>query len=168
MWQHYAAKSAVAGGDNPDAQVELIAPIRMRTIVLISCGKSKRSERCQAQHLYIGDLFQKSLAYARRIGADAIFILSAKHGLLELTQEIAPYEITLNGMPALEAARWADTVLERLRSHSDFTTDRFVLLAGMVYRSRLVPHLTNVELPLHGLRFGEQLKFLKPVSARTE
>lgn len=133
----------------------------MRTIVLISCGKSKRSHRCQAQHLYTGDLFQKSLAYARRIGADAIFILSAKHGLLELEQEIAPYEMTLLGMPALEIARWGDLVLERLRSHAQLT-DRFVILAGMVYRARLVPHLTNVELPLRGLRFGEQLKFLKP------
>lgn len=134
----------------------------MRTIVLISCGKLKRSQRCQAQHLYIGDLFQKSLAYAHRIGADAIFILSAKHGLLELDQEIAPYEMTLLGMPAIETARWADLVLERLRSHTQLTTDRFVILAGVVYRARLVPHLNNVELPLRGLRFGEQLKFLKP------
>lgn len=137
----------------------------MRTIVLISCGKSKRGERSQAQHLYTGDLFQKSLAYARHIGADAIYILSAQHGLLELEQEIAPYEKTLNGMASHHVAQWAVAVLEQLRSHANLTADRFVILAGMVYRARLVPHLTNVELPLDGLRFGEQLKFLKSANA---
>ena len=137
----------------------------MRTIVLISCGKSKRSERAPAYQLYTGHLFQKSLAYARHIDADAIYILSAHYGLLELTQEIAPYEKTLNGMSSDDVARWTEAVLERLRSRTNLTTDRFVVLAGMAYRSRLVPHLTNVELPLKGLRFGEQLKFLKTATA---
>lgn len=133
----------------------------MRTVVLISCGKSKRRERSQAQHLYTGALFHKCLAYARKIGADDIYILSAQHGLLELWQEIAPYEKTLNGMASRDIASWAVAVLVRLRARADLSTDRFVILAGMAYRTHLVPHLTNVELPLRGLRFGEQLKFLK-------
>jgi hypothetical protein len=66
----------------------------MRTIALISCGKSKRREKAPAQQLYTGALFQKSLAYARRIKSDEIYILSAHYGLVELTQEIAPYEKT--------------------------------------------------------------------------
>ena len=137
----------------------------MRTIALISCGKSKLGCSAPACRLYTGALFKKSLAYARHINADAIYILSANYGLLELMQEIMPYEKTLNGMSSSDVERWAKTVLEQLRSRTDLATDRFVILAGMAYRSRLVPHLANVELPLNGLRFGEQLKFLKPANA---
>ncbi len=106
-----------------------------------------------------------SLAYARHINADAIYILSARYGLLELTQEIAPYEKTLNGMPSGEVAQWGDAVLAQLRARTDLSTDRFVILAGMAYRSQLVPHFANIEVPLNGLRFGEQLKFLKSATA---
>lgn len=137
----------------------------MRTIALISCGKTKLDQSAPACRLYTGDLFQKSLAYAQRINADAIYILSANYGLLELDQEIAPYEKTLNRMSSVDVARWGDAVVAQLRSRASFDTDRFVILAGMAYRSRLVPHLTNVELPLDGLRFGEQLKFLKSANA---
>lgn len=133
----------------------------MRTIALISCGKSKRRESAPAHQLYTGALFQKSLAYARHMKADEIYVLSALHGLLELTQDIAPYEKTLNGMPYGEVAQWTDRVLVQLRARTNLATDRFVILAGKTYRSRLVPHLTNVELPLDGLRLGEQLRFLK-------
>ncbi len=137
----------------------------MRTIALISCGKSKRRESAPAHQLYTGALFRKSLAYARQIKADEIYILSALHGLLELTQEIAPYEQTLHGMSSGDIARWSDVVLAQLRSRTNLITDRFIILAGRTYRSRLVPHLTNIELPLDGLRFGEQLRYLKNINA---
>lgn len=137
----------------------------MRTIALISCGKSKRSESAPAHQLYTGALFQKSLAYARRIKADEIYILSAHYGLLDLAQEIAPYEKTLNRMSSGDVARWGDAVVAQLRSRASLTNDRFVVLAGVAYRSQLVPHLINVEFPLEGLRFGEQLKFLKAANA---
>ena len=139
--------------------------LTLRTIALISCGKSKRGESAPACQLYTGDLFQKSLAYARRRNADAIYILSAKHGLVELEREIAPYEKTLNGMPSTEIERWAEGVLAELRSRTNLTSDRFIILAGIAYCSRLLPHLTNVELPLKGLGFGEQLRFLKAANA---
>lgn len=137
----------------------------MRTIALISCGKSKRRERSPAHQLYTGALFKKCLTYAQRTKADEIYILSANYGLIELTQEIAPYEKTLNHMPSGEIARWAEAVLEQLRARTNLTTDRFIILAGAAYCSRLIPHLTNVELPLVGLRFGEQLKFLKSANS---
>src|SRR5687768_5389028 len=98
----------------------------MRTIALISCGKSKLSKPASAQELYIGDLFQKSLAYARHRKADAIYILSAKYGLVDLEQRIEPYEKTLNRMPAAEVKAWADQVLGELRSRTDFKNDKFI------------------------------------------
>jgi hypothetical protein len=137
----------------------------MRTIALISCGKSKLSEPALAHRLYTGNLFQKSLAYARRRNADTIYILSAKYGLVEFDQLIEPYEKTLNRMSAADVARWAADVLTQLRARTDFTADRFIFLAGDKYRSLLIPHLKHVEVPLEGLGFGKQLKFLKEATA---
>ncbi len=132
----------------------------MRTIVLISCGKTKLKHRAPAGDLYTGSLFRKSLAYARRRNPDAIFILSALHGLLELSQEIDPYEKTLHSMTSHEVSKWAEQVLAQLRLKADLRSDLFVLLAGKKYRSQLVSYFHHSEVPLEGLRFGQQLKFL--------
>jgi hypothetical protein len=132
----------------------------MKTIVLISCGKKKRSYRTQAQSLYLGALFIKSLAFAKKMNPDAIYILSAKHRLLELEQEIEPYDLTLKTMSSIEVKNWADQVLLQLRLRADLADDRFVFLAGKPYRRYLVPHLTKVEIPMLGLGIGLQLQFL--------
>lgn len=62
----------------------------MKKIVLISCVSQKRSHRSKAKDLYISALFKKNLAYARRLNPDAIYILSAKYGLVDLETEIDP------------------------------------------------------------------------------
>jgi len=64
-------------------------------IVLRSCVKSKRSYRCKAAEMYTSPLFQKTMAYAQRLRAKRIFILSAKYGLLDPDDIIDPYEQTL-------------------------------------------------------------------------
>ena len=69
-----------------------------RQIVLISCVKSKGKQPAQSQDLYESDLFRKSLAYARCLRPDAIYILSAKYHLLDLDRQIEWYDKTLNKM----------------------------------------------------------------------
>lgn len=131
------------------------------TIVLISCVKSKLTHRARAQDLYISDLFCKSLAYAQSLDPDAIYILSAKYWLLELEQEIEPYELTLNDLSAAKQRVWARTALRMLRRKADLQSDRFVILAGDSYRKYLLPKLVNFDIPMKGLSFGEQLHWLK-------
>lgn len=134
----------------------------MRTIALIACGKGKLSCRAQAQRIYVGALFVKSLAYAGSFNPDAIYILSAKHGLLEREQEIDPYDMSLKTMTRLERKAWADRVYDQLKERSDLKRDRFVILAGKRYRDDLTNRMTHVELPLAGLSIGRQLQFLTP------
>ena len=57
-------------------------------------------------------LFKLNLKYANSLSPDDIYILSAKHGLLDLEQEIEPYELTLNNMGAAETRKWANHVLQ--------------------------------------------------------
>lgn len=137
-----------------------LSNMRQRSVFLIACGKRKARQTTRAKDLYQGTLFRRSLAYARRRNADLIFILSAKYGLLELGQEVSPYERTLNKMPAKERQLWAGQVLATLRLRTDLKADKFVILAGENYCRDLLPHLPNVERPLLGLTLGRQLQAL--------
>jgi hypothetical protein len=135
-------------------------------IVLIACASSKQDEPAPARELYQSSLFRKSLAYAEQeLNPDAIYVLSAKHHLLPLDQEIAPYDRTLNRMSADRVRAWADEVLDELRRVADLDNDRFTVLAGKKYRKHLVPHLSTVEVPLDGMRIGEQLSHLNEALA---
>lgn len=110
--------------------------------------------------MYRGSLFKKSLRYAQKLNPDKIFILSAKHGLLELDTEIEPYDMTLNNMNTHERRQWADQVLGSLRAHSDIDNDDFIFLAGRKYREFLICHIRHSSVPMKGLKIGEQLKWL--------
>ncbi len=132
----------------------------MKNIVLISCVSQKRPYPCKAKDINISALFKKNLAYARRLNPDAIYILSAKYGLLDLDTEIEPYNQTLNDMPAGEIRRWAKKVLQQLRQVADIRQDHFIFLAGMKYRKYLLPYLKSYEVPFEGLTIGKQLQAL--------
>lgn len=132
----------------------------MSKIVLIACSKGKFHQKAKAQDIYEGILFKKSLKYAKNMHSDFIFILSAKYGLLGLDEEIEPYDKTLNEMPLNEKKLWADAVLNQLKKFSSLDTDNFVFLAGDNYRKFLIPHITNYEIPMEGLRIGKQLRWL--------
>ena len=132
----------------------------MKKIVLISCVSQKRAHRSKAKDLYISTLFKKNLAYARRLNPDAIYILSAKYGLLNLETEIDPYNLTLNTMSASEIRSWAEKVLQQLSQVANLNDDHFIFLAGMKYRKYLLPHLRSYEIPLEGLTIGRQLQAL--------
>ena len=129
----------------------------MRKIILISCVSKKLPNKSKARDLYVSALFKKNLRFAQKLDPDHIFILSAKYGLVDLDDEIEPYDLTLNTMSTAEIRLWANGVLRQLAEVSDLQQDHFIFLAGDKYRKYLLPRLKNVEIPLQGLRIGEQL-----------
>lgn len=137
----------------------------MAHIVLIACTAQKAKRRSRARDLYTSALFRKSLAFADDAHADAIYVLSAKHGLVSIDDWIEPYDITLHGRPREAVQAWADRVIRELGEVADLELDRFTILAGSQYRRFLVPRLANVAVPLAGLRIGQQLKALTAASA---
>jgi hypothetical protein len=134
--------------------------VSMRTIVLLSCVKSKRDRPCKAAEMYTSDLFRKMMAYAQSLSPHTIFILSAKHGLLNTDTVIDPYEQTLKRMKRAERRQWAQDIISKLQKSCNLDADTFILLAGKPYREDLVPHLKYHEVPMEGLAFGEQLQWL--------
>jgi cytoplasmic iron level regulating protein YaaA (DUF328/UPF0246 family) len=107
-----------------------------------------------------------NLKYAQQFWPQKVFILSAKYGLVQLDEEIEPYDDTLNKMSARDRKNWAAKVICQLQEHSDLGNDHFVILAGQKYRQYLLPHLKSYEVPLADLRIGRQLQFLKEKTAR--
>lgn len=132
-----------------------------RKIILISCASKKLPTRSKAKDLYISTLFDLNLRFAYSMNPDAVYILSAKHGLLNLETEIDPYNLTLNNMTQIEIKEWALKVISQLDAVADLSNDHFIFLAGDKYRKYLVPSLRSYEVPLEGLPIGKQLQFLK-------
>ena len=135
---------------------------KMKKYVLIQCCKTKRKEprKFKACELYIGDLFKKSMAYAKSLSPDKIFILSAKHYLLELDKKIEYYDKTLDRKVA-KRREWAKKVLDELRKITDLKKDKFIFLASEKYRKYILPEIENKCIPLEGLKNGQQLQWLK-------
>lgn len=147
----------------------------MRKIVLISCVSRKGKIKTKAKDLYKGPLFENSLDYGQLLFPYKIFILSAKHYLLDLEKEIEPYDVTLcyvapkkkEKNPKLkvltkeEAKRWGEKVLNRLRKEADVKNDLFIILAGQSYVKLIARGLTNIEEPLKGVVLGKRPGKLK-------
>ncbi len=134
----------------------------MAKIVLIACASKKVTKKAKAKEIYISPLFKLNLTYAQSINPDKIFILSAKHGLLDLEQKIEPYNETLNKKTKEQKRMWTNKILEQIKAKNiDLRTDEIIFLAGENYRRYLVDYITNYKVPMQGLGIGKQLKWLK-------
>jgi hypothetical protein len=134
----------------------------MSKVVLVSCSAGKEDKPMPAEELYNSDLFKKQMEYAKKLtNPNDIYIISAKYHLVPLRQKISPYNLTLKEMSAKDREAWAVVVLNQLKEKGyNLDKDKFVILAGNAYRQYLEPHMKNVEVPLDGLRIGQQKKAL--------
>ncbi len=64
-------------------------------------------------------------------------------------------------MPSVEIKQWASRVLEQIKEVCTIDETEFIFLAGDKYRKYLLPYIKNSQIPLEGLRIGEQLQKLK-------
>jgi hypothetical protein len=68
----------------------------MPDFVIIPCGAAKADRRSKAKDLYTSSNFALTLAAAKASDDDVtVLILSAKHGLLALDDEVDPYDIKM-------------------------------------------------------------------------
>lgn len=134
----------------------------MAKIALISCTKRKQDYACPAIELYTkSPAFRFKLCYCKRVGVDKIFILSAKHYLLEPETIIDPYDETLRGRKKEYKLKWTNEVLHDLKNKTDIKNDEFIILAGVDYTKYLLEYLPHHYNPVKGLGSGKQLQFFK-------
>lgn len=121
----------------------------------------KKTEPCVAKDLYIGTYFKTNLAYAQYLGADKIYILSAKYGILELSDEIAPYNKNLNVASRREEKIWAYSCYIQLKEKNvDFNEQAF-FLGGKVYWQYLSQLFPHKNIPFAHKKNGVQVHIMR-------
>jgi len=136
----------------------------LRTVVLISCTKTQRQGFHKAKELYSSISFKESLEFAQKI-TDSIFILSSKHGLLDLNAEVGNYDEPLAGKSNTELDMWGQRVVEQLEGYDvDISNTNFVILAYSDYYSPLLKHFKHHETPLRGVRAHDKSAKLKELA----
>lgn len=97
-------------------------------IGFITCGKSKRPERCKAKHLYSSPLSKNKQLYLKVLYPNIdIYILSAKHGVLNLDDVIDPYDTELPRRDCEQKTLWKTKVLKQLKQ---FDNDEDIIFLG--------------------------------------
>ncbi|MFZ5815228.1 MAG: DUF6884 domain-containing protein, partial [Bacillota bacterium] len=136
-----------------------------KRIALLSCTKSKTPHPAPARVLYSASpLFRKALAYVEPT-ADAVYILSARYGLVELDQPLEPYELTLKHLSRRERQEWAERVMRQIADlhGQDLRGFSFAFHTGVEYRAELATLLKRAgatcTCPVEGLPIGERLQF---------
>lgn len=133
----------------------------MKTVVFVACGKAKLGHKAPAKEMYISSLFQKSRAYAERVGSEWA-ILSAKHQLLMPDTVIEPYDVCLDDFDRFQLQGWIFGVQHAIVSRWPSETTKYVCLGGAIYSLAFTgyPRHLQVELPMCHLGMGERLQFL--------
>jgi hypothetical protein len=135
----------------------------MAEIALIACTKSKADDVLPAALLYRSPLFRKSLLYA--LGkTDRVYILSAKHGVLQLADSIEPYELSIKRLSATEKKAWVTKVSDQLTKLIS-AVDKVHILAGLEYTAPLLPIFQSIGCriisPLAGKSLGQRISWLR-------
>ena len=136
-------------------------------IAFIACCKKKVKDKIvPAKDLYISPLFIKSYKYAKEIlKAKSIYILSAKHHLVNENKKLEFYDETLNNKKSKEIEKWADEVFKQLKkTNIDSKKDKIYILAGKKYYYKLIPKFEKIgikyEILMEGKALGERLNWL--------
>jgi len=133
-----------------------------KTAYFVSCVGEKLPRPMKAKDLYASSWFKKARRFAESKGC-LWFILSAEYGLVSPYQIIEPYEKTLNTLPIADRRKWADRVNLLIQAIIP-QLEMAVFLAGQRYREFLMGHLQKrqiaIEVPMEGLKIGEQLRWL--------
>lgn len=131
-------------------------------IALVSCGKRKRAGAHAAKDLYISPLFRMTYRHAET-KFDRVFILSAKHGLLDPKKRIRPYDESLRQKTKKERRHWAKRVAREFTSCVPAGSTLY-FFCGALYShgiAREVEKHFRCIFPFRGLSLGRRLRWLK-------
>ena len=157
-------RAADAAADRRDAAAKALEEAR-RLVVLVGCGEAKREGRHPARALYTSNLFRGAVRWAEGRAPGHVFVVSAKHLLVSLDQELESYE---HRLARCERAWWATRVVAQLAERYGAQPLRVVVLAGADYADALaaaLPAEWRAERPLAGMDLFERMRWLRQEAA---
>lgn len=136
-------------------------------VALVGCGKAKLQHRAPAHELYTGSLFKAHLKEAAA-NTSHVYVVSALHGLLQLDEQVDPYDATLLEKPLAERVAWGQKVMDSLARLYPAGGVELLVYAGRSYADPLRAALESaprsewtVTEPLRGAGQGARLRILK-------
>ncbi|MGW1231416.1 DUF6884 domain-containing protein [Streptomyces californicus] len=134
---------------------EVKAETAPKRLVVVACGekKSERPGKIRADERYTGNYFTACLM-AAEVMDGATMVLSAKYGLIPLSEEIEDYNVRLGSKGSIRLA-----AVERQVEELGLTDARVTILGGARYVKAARQIWTHVDAPLTG-GIGQQLKQL--------
>jgi hypothetical protein len=133
---------------------------------LVGCVKGKAETARAAEDLYTSELFKKRRAHVNQT-CDRWFILSARHGLVDPSAVLEPYDETLTNASRAAQRTWSAAVLDQLAGQlGDLAVHSFEIHAGAAYRdfglvSGLRTAEASIEIVGEGTPIGKLLSFYK-------
>lgn len=118
-------------------------------LVVVPCGRKKLPQAAPAADLYVGNRLaqQAAATIAARTPGARVVILSALHGLVDLADVIAPYDVTMGDpdaiAPAELAAQLAATGARRVIALTPKAYSAALAAACRVTGAELVDHLAG-------------------------
>jgi hypothetical protein len=133
-------------------------------IGLVGCVKNKLTTTSESQDLYVSTLFKGRRWYVEN-SCDRWFVLSALHKIVEPSDLLAPYDVSLVGARRETRRLWAEAALAAIdHKLGDVRSYVFEIHAGSDYRDfgltdGLLLRGAVVAVPTLGLTQGQQLAF---------
>lgn len=139
----------IALATNPDGTPDAVR------VALVGCSKAKGQRRAQALTLYTGRIFRAAVDLTTATH-DQTFIVSALHGLVDLEQEVDPYDFTIARYSVEQRIAWGETVVAELSKATGAVPLRVTVLMGESYARWLRGPLARrdgwtVSYPLDGI-----------------
>lgn len=129
---------------------------------IVACGSRKESTAMPAEKLYSkSTLFRYATAYCKKT-CNAVYALSARHGLIPLTQEVEPYDESLANKHGTELKDWYRMVVEQILKVIPQGSELH-FHAGNKHRKLIffLEEKYKCFEPMKGITIGKQLKFYK-------
>ena len=134
---------------------------------LISCSKTKASLPCKAKEMHCRSTsFNLKVKYAEK-HLDDWMILSTKYGVIDKDRIIEPYELCLSTHRYSEKRSVIVMNKDHIRKWKTYVSSQILSLRASIVYLTSKPYwedLPKGETPLNGMKFGEQLKWLKESS----
>lgn len=90
--------------DRAEHRTGALAVADLDPLAVVACGAAKLNRAAPAAELYTGSYFRAALAAARAMAGPRVLILSARHGLLDPSTVLDPYEQRIDQPGAISAA----------------------------------------------------------------